>query len=528
MTVLDTFYILFKNNSADVVKANKDIEKSSKETAGSLKDANDQAEKLGDSFVKLVEGGAQAAAAVLSFGAIKAGVLDAAAFNSNLEVQGKLLGQNVTDLKAWGAAATAAGGSAQGLMSAVQTAFGAASAAGIKLPAADVLMRRYHDLVKGASPERQGLLFDQLGVSDAGLRSILAGSDADFEKAISEGRKNAEVTQEGAKAARDFEAAWSKAASSLDTLFTRIGSDVLPPVTTLVDKFTEFTDSMKNNKIAMYEFFGGMIALSITAAGAVGKLAASLVGLGGATGALAGLSSRLGIAGAVTGGLPLIAEGSYSAGEWIGHKVNKWLGRGDANGVIAPRSNAQAAVAFWVSQGYTREQAAGIAANEQRESGGSASARGDGGSAVGLYQWHPDRAAKILAATGIDVTTADADSQRRAAAWELQNSGLGDRLKNTSGADASAALFSKGFERPANGAEEAILRGQMALGIASNTPFGSPAGAGDSTRTSNIKIDAINVHTQATDAQGISGAIGDELSSHLRTTVSNFDDGVAY
>ena len=108
------------------------------------------------------------------------------------------------------------------------------------------------------------------------------------------------------------------------------------------------------------------------------------------------------------------------------------LGRGDQNGVINPssKSNAKDAMDFYMSQGYTRAQAAGIVANEQRESGGDPAARGDGGRASGLYQWHPDRVKAIKDATGIDVTTASAEDQRRAAIWEMKQSGFDSKLRH--------------------------------------------------------------------------------------------------
>ena len=85
------------------------------------------------------------------------------------------------------------------------------------------------------------------------------------------------------------------------------------------------------------------------------------------------------------------------------------------------------------------------------------------------------------------------------------------------------------FERPANGMSEAMLRGRLALRIANETPFSAGASgiAGSGEKTVSIKIDEINVHTQATDAEGISRGIGHHLNAHLRATVANFDDGVA-
>lgn len=49
---------------------------------------------------------------------------------------------------------------------------------------------------------------------------------------------------------------------------------------------------------------------------------------------------------------------------------------------------------------------------------------------------------------------------------------------------------------------------------------------GYGTKNTTIKINAVNVNTQATDADGISQAIGKSLDTHLKQTVSTFDDGI--
>jgi hypothetical protein len=78
---------------------------------------------------------------------------------------------------------------------------------------------------------------------------------------------------------------------------------------------------------------------------------------------------------------------------------------------------------------------------------------------------------------------------------------------------------------------EAVSAGKSALGQAS--------GAGLSAQTSNslatsilggkstsVQVGKVEVHTQATDAQGISKAIGGTMQTQMRQAVNNFDDGV--
>ncbi|WP_422930143.1 phage tail tip lysozyme [Singulisphaera sp. PoT] len=493
MTVLDTFYLIFKSNAGDTKadigaldrqigdlaakgakrsddesKKLKELRKQRQEMTQDLKDQKKVVEGTGEAFVKVVETATAAAAAIFSLGAIKDGVMNAAKFNSDLQVQGKLLGQNAADIKAYGAAVQSAGGSAEGFQSALKTAFSAASEAGLPLPPVDVLMRRYHDAIKGMTPTGAANYLSRLGVSDPGMMALLEQSDAEFEKSIATAREHVKVTEADTQAARDFEQAWSRAAQSLDTIFTKIGTDVLPVLTGMLDSVTKLTDALGGDKGTWHE------------------------------------------------------------------RVADWIMDPDRDADIRKKYRNgidNNAMDFWMSQGYTRSQAAGIVANEMRESGGNPDAVGDGGKARGLYQWHPDRADAILRGTGIDVRSASAADQRRAAAWELQQTGLADRLKQIDDPDAAAAFVSQRFERPANGGYEAMIRGKSALEIASASPFSSAGTApigGASNRTTSVKIDEINVHTQATDAAGISGAIGDELAGHLRTTVSNFDDGIAY
>lgn len=75
-----------------------------------------------------------------------------------------------------------------------------------------------------------------------------------------------------------------------------------------------------------------------------------------------------------------------------------------------------------------------------------------------------------------------------------------------------------------------LARGKDQLGIASGSPLASQsstsiANSSRSKQTS-VKIDKVEVRTQATDAAGISKAIGGTMETQMRQTVNNFDDGV--
>ena len=77
---------------------------------------------------------------------------------------------------------------------------------------------------------------------------------------------------------------------------------------------------------------------------------------------------------------------------------------------------------FYRQMGYQPHQAAALAGNAAWESGGRTDIKGDGGKALGLFQWHPDRQANLTrfaSQYGLDPKSEQA--QLQFADWELKN-----------------------------------------------------------------------------------------------------------
>jgi hypothetical protein len=132
------------------------------------------------------------------------------------------------------------------------------------------------------------------------------------------------------------------------------------------------------------------------------------------------------------------------------------------------KGDSKAAFAYWKSVGFGDAGAAAMAAMETSESGGNPNAVGDSGLAHGLFQWHPDRRAAILAKTGIDVDHASAAEQRRAMFLEMKD-GIDvyagkayDALRTGIDPAAAGALATKFVERPRALEEAERNRGAMA------------------------------------------------------------------
>lgn len=526
MSVLETFFILFKSNAEDLKKGAKEAEKTTKDLQKSLDKTKDTTDELGKSFVKIVEGATAAVASYLSLSALKSGILNVAEFNSQLQIQGKVTGQNTEDILAYGAAFQAAGSSVSAFNSFLQNANQIAQAAGVPFANVKGLIDTIRGEVHGHGftlGQQANILSQRYGIVDLAQQKFFEQSDEDYKKAIENAYQYAQVTIKDQEAARAFEEQLSNLGVSFNSVFTTVGTDVLPIISVMAKTLSDFAVWLRDNRAVVYGFFAGLAVVAWAAVAPILAANAALL--------------------ATVAGIGLAVAGIYKIGEGLG-LIKGSPSSGGAGSSLS--GNAKESLDFWLSQGYTRAQAAGLVANEQRESGFNPNAVGDNGTARGSFQWHADRRRSILAATGIDIDNASHIDQLKAAAWELHNRGDDARVRGTSTPEDAAAAVSQYFERPGNAGGEAATRAALARGIYNNSTLGDISGAqgalgaagaspfssgtsgnwGNGGKTISLKTGDINIQTQATDANGIAKSIGESLQSHFRATVGNFDDGI--
>jgi len=129
------------------------------------------------------------------------------------------------------------------------------------------------------------------------------------------------------------------------------------------------------------------------------------------------------------------------------------------------------AMDYFVGQGWTAAQAAGIVANLQAESGLRPDIPGDGGHAYGIAQWHADRQAAFQTFTGRAIQGSTLDQQLRFVQQELTGGGevhAGNLLRNANSANDAGSIVSRHYERPADREGAATRRGQLADQILNN------------------------------------------------------------
>lgn len=173
-------------------------------------------------------------------------------------------------------------------------------------------------------------------------------------------------------------------------------------------------------------------------------------------------------------------------------------------------SHRAEALRFFTSKGWTPQQAAGIVANLEAESGLRTNAYGDNMQAYGIAQWHKDRQQAFEQFTGRSIKGSSLQDQLAFVNHELQTSEkrAGDKLRQADNAYSAGALVSMLYERPAAAQAEAARRAAMAQKL-STAYVGAPAGSevartgAPSTTTNDVHIGTITVQTRATDAFGV-------------------------
>ena len=131
---------------------------------------------------------------------------------------------------------------------------------------------------------------------------------------------------------------------------------------------------------------------------------------------------------------------------------------------------ASTIVKFLINKGLTKEQSIGIAANLQAESGFRTGIYGDGGTSMGLAQWHNERMENLKTWTAEnDLDYMSTEGQLEFLWHELNTSEKSalNAIKSATTPEDAAYAFTVKFERPANKEEKGNERSSIATSLAS-------------------------------------------------------------
>jgi hypothetical protein len=241
--------------------------------------------------------------------------------------------------------------------------------------------------------------------------------------------------------------------------------------------------------------FRGAVAEAAAAAAAPAAAGAAAPAAGASAAALArvGLGRGGGVLGALLGvllGIKYDESHGNVARTWLRSKLgiheDEETGASPASRVSGSRRDQ--AVAFFIAQGWTREQALGLVANLQSESKLNTGATGDGGQAYGIAQWHKDRQENFRRQFGKDIHESSFEEQLQFVQFELakgaEKMAAAMIRQSGSAADAGAAV-SRFYERPGDANGQAGARGALA-----QRWFDASVGAGPGGGDKNVTINA--------------------------------------
>jgi len=226
------------------------------------------------------------------------------------------------------------------------------------------------------------------------------------------------------------------------------------------------------------------------------------------------------------GGTPDTDNKTGSVSSWIDRQLQAIGIEGKPQAAAGP--GAGGALKYFMGQGWSKNQAAGIVANLQAESGLKPNLYGDGGAAYGAGQWHKDRQANFAKWAGHDIRHSTLAEQYGFVNYELTKGteqGAGRRLRGATSAGDAGAIVSRYYERPAAKDEAAANRGAAAATLAAATPDGvanaAVASAAPSAAGGGVKVDTrVTITDKRTTSTSRASATGIASASPPRVETS--------
>lgn len=177
----------------------------------------------------------------------------------------------------------------------------------------------------------------------------------------------------------------------------------------------------------------------------------------------------------------IVSDNTQATPETLNLLIKQLQGRGVQPQDIKPyidqvvsntplNANGKQVMDFFIQNGLTPEQSAGIVGNLYKESGLNPKAVGDNGSSYGIAQWHAERVERLKASSQNWDTL---DGQLTFLWNELNTTEKAAlyNLKQTKTAQDAAAVFARDFERPAsrNYGQRANIAQNMFINYTQNT-----------------------------------------------------------
>lgn len=486
MTILDSFFLLFESDASKLDKGLSESEKKAKALQEKLKVTDDQAGKLGGSLTAAVGALAGLAVATLGLSAFGQQLADATELADHLDETAERLGTTTDELSNWGDVVKIAGGSVDGFASSMEglnTQLAQMDVTG-KSRAAPFLKELGIDLDDVANKGKSAMDFlpelansfakldaqkaialgRRLGLDQGTVMALHQGRDA-VNELLEKQRELGVVTKEQGEIAGKFNDQLDDTRHAFRSIYMGVLEYVLPPLTWMAEKMQHVAQFMRNHSdfvVGLMIAIGG--AISIYALPPLFAMAkAAIIAY-----------APFFLLGAIVAALATVFALLYD----------------DVMAFVAGNDSliGQMLDKYPVLENLVRSLADGFS---------------------NLWEI-------ILVVAGVLADMWESPGKAFDAFIDSIKSGvqwLADKIPGLSKVMGALGI------------------GNSQISAAASSPIGSQSSAsiinqGGSAKTTSVQVGKVEVHTQATDAAGISKSIGDSMGAQLRHAAANFDDGV--
>ena len=308
MSILDTFFIMFDSNSAAVKQGLDQVTQAGKQTQAELNatgkagvtaahDIEQGNSKLSESFDKvrehadhlaerLIEHALEVAAAFKALFEVEKLVenfFEQAETSEKLGFMAKQLGVSVSELDAWGNAATREGGTAQGFASSLENLnfqltrisvtghsrslkfFQQLGIDATKAKNAFELLPQLHEKFVKMDAMKSAAFGRAIGL-DQGTIRLLQSEDEEFKKLFERQQKLGLITAEDTKVAHEFEDQWLDIKQLFRNIVIDSDTGILPLLTNLLSAVEDFVEFLRDHKDLVVGFFIAAGAAALYAA----------------------------------------------------------------------------------------------------------------------------------------------------------------------------------------------------------------------------------------------------------------------
>ena len=256
MSILDTFYVLFKADTTDLKKGSAEAETILSKTQDKLKQTAKQSDMLGSSFLAAAKSAAGLLGGLLTIGTIVSGLKSAVSYVEEIGDASRKLNVDPTALDAWGHAVQRTGGSAREFQSSLEslaTHLGTTNA--IALQALPHLADSFSKLSKFRALQ----LGKHLGIDQSTIYLLQQGR-REVESVIKQQKELGIVTQAQVEITRKYENALYDTGRVYSSFFRELALPLLPGITKALNYFIEHKGLIEG------AFYGIGLAATVLAA----------------------------------------------------------------------------------------------------------------------------------------------------------------------------------------------------------------------------------------------------------------------